>query len=59
MMRRDLEPVPIVIPPLSTFTLQARNFAVVQKNAVARVTGELIPLKDSTGDGTFGWAKVL
>jgi hypothetical protein len=59
LMRRDLEPVPIIVPPLSTFRLQARNFANVQKNAVGRITGTLIPLKESTDDGVFGWAKVL
>ena len=52
---RDTEPVPIFLPPLSTFVLRARNTALIGavQAAMARVTGQLLPVKDISTDGTF------
>jgi hypothetical protein len=51
---RDREPVPVFLPPLSTFVLRARNLSLVQaQDAIVRVTGQLLPVKDISTDGTF------
>jgi hypothetical protein len=54
-LNRDTEPVPIFLPPLSTFVLRARNVAVAGpvQEALPRITGQLLPVKDISTDGTF------
>lgn len=54
-MHRDMEPVPIILPPLSTFCLQARNtlLAGPPKVAVARITGHMVPVREFSGNGAF------
>lgn len=57
---RDKEPVPVFLPPLSTFTLRARNLSLVQaQDAIVRITGQLLPVRDITTDGTFGQFHVM
>ncbi|MGI0149838.1 MAG: hypothetical protein ACREDF_09955, partial [Thermoplasmata archaeon] len=47
-LNRDTEPVPIFLPPLSTFVLRARNIAVAgpAEDVMPRITGQLLPVKD-------------
>lgn len=54
-MHRDMEPVPIILPPLTRFCLQARNTLLAgdPKQATARITGHLIPIKSITADGLY------
>ncbi|MFO0701754.1 MAG: hypothetical protein U0236_21245, partial [Nitrospira sp.] len=57
---RDSEPVPLFLPPLSKFVLQARNTGlVVVQPAVPRVTGQLLPVRDISTDGTFSQFHVM
>ncbi len=55
-MHRDIEPVPIILPPMSKFCLRARNLALggPPKQATARITGQIVPIKEMTSDGGYG-----
>jgi hypothetical protein len=55
-MHRDVEPVPIILPPLSRFCLRARNLLLggAPKQATARITGQIVPIKEITVDGQYG-----
>jgi hypothetical protein len=56
---RDREAVPIIIPPLGTFKLNALNTGALPIEVVARLTGHLIPLKDTATDGSFDQFHVI
>lgn len=60
-LTRDTEPVPVFLPPNSTFILQARNTAVAGPAipAVPRITGQLLPVRDISTDGTFSQFHVI
>lgn len=50
-INRDSEPVPVFLPPLSRFEIQARNIALVgDQEALCRVTGQLLPIRDIAPD---------
>jgi hypothetical protein len=55
-MHRDIEPVPLILPPLSKFCLRARNLALggPPKLAWARITGQILPIREITADGSYG-----
>ena len=55
-MHRDIEPVPIILPPMSRFCLRARNLALggPPKQATARITGQIVPIREITADGAYG-----
>lgn len=53
-LHRDTEPVPVFLPPNSTFILQARNTALVgNADVMPRITGQLIAVRDISTDGLF------
>jgi hypothetical protein len=55
-MHRDIEPVPLILPPMSKFCLRARNLMLAgpPKLAWARITGQIIPIREITADGSYG-----
>lgn len=55
-MHRDIEPVPLILPPMSKFCLRARNLMLggPPKEAWARITGQIVPIREITANGSYG-----